>query len=152
MVSHLRRAAIGLLGLYWLALFVGTHIPVSMQGIGHGRDKALHFLAFAGLAFLMSLGIGGRRPTWRVFVLVLLAASMYAVFDEFSQLLVGRRCEFWDWVADCIGTGTGLFVYWVATVLHQSWLRSGSTPKAGSARSQWSDEAVAGIREPSRLR
>ncbi len=125
MVSQLRRAAIALLGLYWLALFVGTHIPISLRGMGQGTDKVLHFLAYMGLAFLMSLGVGGRRPTWRAFVLVMLATLMYAGFDEFSQLLVGRSCDFWDWIADCCGIGVGLFCYWVATVIYHSWALSG---------------------------
>lgn len=125
MVSRLRRAALALLGLYWLALFVGTHIPISLRGMGHGTDKVLHFLAYTGLAFLMSLGVGGRRPTWRAFVLVMVAALMYAAFDEFSQLLVGRSCDFWDWIADCGGIGTGLFGYWVATVIYQSRMLGG---------------------------
>jgi len=129
MVSHTRRAVIGLLGLYWLAMFVGTHIPVTLK-VGQGGDKALHFLAYMGLAFLMSLVIGGRRPTWRTFALVLLATLVYAGFDEFSQLLVGRNCDFWDWVADFMGTGLGLFGYWVVAVIYQSCLLAGNRPKA----------------------
>ncbi len=129
MVSHMRRTVIGLLGLYWLALFVGTHIPVTLKG-GHGSDKVLHFLAYAGLAFLMSLVVGGRRPTWRTFVLVLVVTLTYAGFDEFSQLLVGRHCDFWDWVADFVGVGLGLFGYWVVAVIYQFWLLAGNRPKA----------------------
>lgn len=129
MVSHLRRTAIGLLGLYWFALFLGTHIPLSMKAIGHGSDKLMHFMAFAGLSFLMALGIGGRRPTWRTFALVFVVALMYAGFDEFSQLLVGRHCDFWDWVADGLGSVVGLFGYWVVVAIYQTWLASGR-PKA----------------------
>jgi VanZ family protein len=129
MVSHMRRAAIGVLGMYWLALFVGTHVPISMKGMGQGGDKILHFLAFTGLAFLMSFGIGGRRPTWRAFAVVLVVALSYAGFDEFSQLLVGRHCDFWDWFADCLGTVTGLFAYWVVTVFCQNWLLASRRPK-----------------------
>jgi len=125
MFSHLRRVVLGMLGLYWLAMFVGTHIPVSLKGIGHNNDKVLHFLAFAGLSFLMSLGIGGRRPTWRTFALVVSIAMIYAGFDEFSQLFVGRHCDFWDWVADCVGTGIGLLAYWFTILIfHQRWLGS----------------------------
>lgn len=131
MVSQLRLTAIGMLGLYWLALFLGTHVPISLKG-GSGNDKVLHFLGYAGLAFLMALGIGGRRPTWRTFVLVSVTAITYAGFDEFSQILVGRHCDFWDWVADCFGTGSGLFSYWgLLTVYHLFW--GTSRPKAEAA-------------------
>jgi hypothetical protein len=120
MVSLLRRIFIVLLGLYWLALFLGTHVPVSLQ-TGPGGDKVLHFLAYSGLAFLMALAVGGSRPTWRAFVLVLVATLAYGGFDEFSQLLVGRHCDFWDFVADSMGTGLGLFCYWVIVIIYQSW-------------------------------
>ncbi len=111
MVSRMRRAAIGLMGAYWLAMFVGTHLPISTKGMGNGGDKGLHFLAFAGLALLMSIGVGGWRPTWRTFFMVLLAALTYAGIDEFSQMLVGRHCDFWDWLADGVGTVFGLATY-----------------------------------------
>ena len=125
----MRRAAIGLLGLYWLALFVGTHMPFSLRGMGHGSDKILHMGAFTGLAFLMGLGIGGRRPTWRTFALVLASAVLYGGFDELSQLLVGRQCEFWDWVADLCGAVLGLFAYWLATMVYQAWSFGADPPE-----------------------
>jgi len=133
MVSHFRRGAIGLLLLYWLALFVGTHVPVTLEGMGQNGDKVLHFLAYSGLAFLMCLGIGGCWPTWRTFAVVLAATMLYAGFDEFSQLLVGRSCDFWDWVADCCGMLVGQFAYWVATVIYQSWSLKSSDTEAETA-------------------
>jgi len=129
MFSQMRRAALGLLALYWLAIFVGTHLPISLKG-GDGSDKVMHFLAFTGLAFLMALGVGGRRPTWRTYATVLLAALMYAGFDEVSQLLVGRHCDFWDWVADSCGTAFGLLGYLILTVAYQFGLLSGRRPEA----------------------
>ena len=132
MISHLRRFFMVLLGLYWLALFLGTHVPVSLK-TGQGGDKVLHFLAYTGLAFLMALVLGGHRPTWRAFVLVLLATLAYAGFDEFSQLLVGRHCDFWDFVADFMGTVLGLFGYWVVVAIYHSGLLAGHRPKAGIA-------------------
>lgn len=130
MASQMRRAAIFLLGMYWAALFVGTHIPLSMQGMGDGNDKILHFLAFAGLAFLMVSGVGGRRPTWRAFALVMTVALIYAGVDEFSQLLVGRHCDIWDWVADALGTVSGLFAYWVASAIFSICILARRRPEA----------------------
>jgi VanZ family protein len=129
MISHLRRVFMIVLGLYWLALFLGTHVPVSLK-TGPGGDKVLHFLAYTGLAFLMALVIGGHRPTWRAFALVLVATLAYGGFDEFSQLLVGRHCDVWDFVADFLGTLLGLFAYWVVVVINKSWLLARHPPKA----------------------
>ncbi len=121
MVSQLRRVAITVLSIYWLALFLGTHLPLSGKGMGDHGDKLIHFLAFAGLAFLMSVGIGGRHPTWRAYLVVLSACALYGGFDEFSQLFVGRHCDVWDWIADVGGTATGLLAYWIVTLVAQAW-------------------------------
>jgi len=129
MFSHLRRVFMVLLGVYWLALFLGTHVPITLK-TGQGGDKILHFLAYTGLAFLMILVIGGRNPTWRAFVLVLVATLGYGGFDEFSQLLVGRHCDFWDFVADIMGIGLGLFGYRVVVAIYHSRLLAGHCPKA----------------------
>lgn len=131
MVSKLRGAAIGLLGLYWLGLFVGTHIPVALKGAGN--DKMLHFLAFTGLAFLMSLGLGGRRPSWRTFALVLVLGLTYGAFDEVSQMLVGRHCDFWDWCADALGTCAGMFGYWTLVSIYQVLAKSRAAAKVATS-------------------
>jgi len=129
MFSHLRRVFMVLLGVYWLALFLGTHVPITLK-TGQGGDKILHFLAYTGLAFLMILVIGGRNPTWRAFVLVLVATLGYGGFDEFSQLLVGRHCDFWDFVADFTGICLGLFAYGFVVLVHQFLSFAGQRTKA----------------------
>jgi len=129
MVSHLRRNVMVLLGLYWLALFLGTHIPMTVK-TGQGGDKILHFLAYTGLAFLMALVIGKRTPTWRAVVLVLVVALAYGGFDEISKLLVGRHCDFWDFVADFTGICLGLFAYGFVVLVHQFLSFAGQRTKA----------------------
>jgi hypothetical protein len=55
-INGIRIASVCLIG-YWLALFVGTHLPARIPDMpGANDDKILHVIAFAGLSFLLSLG------------------------------------------------------------------------------------------------
>ncbi len=40
--------------------------------------------------------------------IVLVVAALFALSDEFHQLLVGRSCEFYDWLADMVGVSLAL--------------------------------------------
>ena len=94
---------------YWVALFVGTHLPRTPRIEVSVNDKILHLGAYAGLAFLICLGTA-RSGIWtlRKVIIILAAASAYGVFDELTQTLVGRDCDFMDWLADTIGAGIGI--------------------------------------------
>jgi hypothetical protein len=54
------RLAPILLAVYWIMLFTGTHLPGSSVKSIHVNDKMLHFLAFAGLSFLLAWSIPSR--------------------------------------------------------------------------------------------
>ena len=73
----------------------------------------------------------GIRTIWNYDVFV--AALAYGGFDELSQLLVGRQCDFWDFVADFAGICLGLFSYGVVVLVHQFLLFAGQRSKAGIA-------------------
>ena len=92
---------------YWLALFVGTHIPSNMPILpSDSVDKVVHFTAFAVLATLLA-------TTWQ------LAAGHLTRAPPGGRLarargctphsmngrrsLVGRDSSIWDWIADAIG-------------------------------------------------
>lgn len=104
----------GLLAGYWLALFVGTHLPPTFPGLpGDNSDKLVHAAAFAVLAWLLatawqsSVGrLNGRhlRFTW-------LAVVLYSAADELTQLLVGRSATLGDWLADAVGAALGLVIF-----------------------------------------
>jgi VanZ family protein len=49
----------------------------------------------------------GLKKLGCIFAVVL----AYAIFDELSQIPVGRDCEFFDFVADCAGGLTGLTAF-----------------------------------------
>lgn len=103
-----------LLAGYWLALFVGTHLPPTFPGLpGDNSDKLVHAAAFAGLAWLLatawqsSVGrLNGRhlRFAW-------LAVVLYGAADELTQLLVGRSATMGDWLADAAGAALGLVIF-----------------------------------------
>ena len=106
---------------YFIALFVGTHIPQVPQGLTPGlSDKPLHFLAYGGLAFLIAARWScSRRMTGRHHVLLWLIIAGYGALDELLQIPVGRNAEFADWVMDISGATTGL----LASAIVVRWVR-----------------------------
>jgi VanZ family protein len=62
-------------------------------------DKAVHFIAFYGLA-----GLGAAALPWRSYRVLGAALSAYGALIEIVQGLpiVNRDCQFSDWVADTI--------------------------------------------------
>ena len=59
---NLKRFAMLLLGIYWLAMFAGTHWPKTPQFVQGNSDKLIHFLGYAGLAALCSFALAGSVP------------------------------------------------------------------------------------------
>ena len=96
---------------FWTAL-IGSYILAILPQeiapeIGNLSDKTLHFLAFSVLSLLLNLSY---RMAWWKSVLYLL---FYACFIEFSQYFTPNRCAEWlDILADIIGIGIGLLLYW----------------------------------------
>jgi len=100
-----------MLVIYWLLLFIGTHIPPKqgiLPNLGH-MDKLLHFSAYTGLAFLGAV-VFAYRSTYRLLAYALLLATgmLYGMVDELSQIPVGRDAAWGDWFADVAGLITGL--------------------------------------------
>ena len=110
--SALRRLIVPLLALYWLAMFAGTHWPRGPQlGLGVS-DKALHFAAFCGLAFLLSAANSISRAMSLVsYAGIFGIVLVYGAIDEISQIPVGRDCEWLDFRADVIGACVGLTLF-----------------------------------------
>lgn len=95
---------------WWLAIFTGTHLPIQPSDDEPPiPDKLAHYVAFAGLGFLLPMWRGWRAPVDRKTIAtcsVILAS--YAIFDELTQIPVGRTAEWYDGVADLCGGLTGL--------------------------------------------
>jgi VanZ family protein len=83
-------------------------------------DKTLHFVGYAGLAFLFCRAFAGERFALSLALLsAFVATSAYGASDEWHQSFVpGRSPEVQDWLADTVGAGLGLIAYgiWISTV------------------------------------
>ena len=104
------------IAVYWLALYVGTHIPNPDMLIGpHVSDKVLHFSAYFGLYLVLAVRIRivhEAWPTMRQTVILATMTSLYSAFDEITQGLpiINRHPDIMDAVADCAGVVTAIFV------------------------------------------
>jgi VanZ family protein len=106
---HLLPLAV--LGGYWLALCVATHVPPEFSGLpSEGYDKIVHFSAFVGLAALLTAVwwfFRGRLTVWSAVAVWLLIVT-YAACDELTQPWFRRTCDIYDWRADACGAATGI--------------------------------------------
>lgn len=100
------------LGAFWVTVFVATHLPRLPRAVGRVSDKTLHFAAFAVLGYLLSWVLASRSRSVVLHALTVLAIiAIYGAVDELLQIPVGRRCDFYDWVADMLGATGGLAVF-----------------------------------------
>ena len=110
-----------LTAIYWLGMFVGTHLPVTPDpNETHSSfDKVQHLSAFAGLALLLCLaGAAWGVATQRLVALVLGLIAIYGMFDELTQALVpNREPDLRDWLANMLGAGLGIAVFLCSTSL-----------------------------------
>ncbi len=103
----------GVLAFYWTLLIIATHWPTTVAALDEGsRDKVVHFLAYAILAWLLAWKWSPTAALgWRSAVGLWLLLAVVAALDELLQIPVGRSCEFYDWVADVAGASLGLWLY-----------------------------------------
>ncbi len=118
LMSIMRFASTVLLA-YWALIFVGTHLPAARMPSLHASDKLYHFVAFAGLSFLLCWAIPSSRVSWgKILVLAALIGMSYSVLDELTQQFIpGRSCDIWDVAADSVGVCLGLVSYTVARLI-----------------------------------
>jgi VanZ family protein len=97
---------------YLAALFIATHIPLPKGSIS-SSDKLYHFGAYAALTLCVLAGweltIGVLQA--KHYFAVWLVGVLYAGFDEFTQIPVGRMCDANDWMADVLGVVAGLVAF-----------------------------------------
>jgi VanZ family protein len=100
--------------VYFLLLFLGTHVPPgSVDSTPDLSDKWLHFAGYAVLTVCVLAGweltVGTLQP--KHYFAVWLAGTLYGAFDEVTQTAVGRSCDVNDWMADVLGVVCGLLAY-----------------------------------------
>lgn len=116
------RLATCVLALYWIALFTGTHIPVLPKMARSISDKAMHFSAFFGLAFLLCWVWPTDKGVLRKFLLIAFIVLSYAAFDEITQGFVrGRTTDIMDFLADTAGALMSISTYALARKLFLDW-------------------------------
>ncbi|HXY36114.1 MAG TPA: VanZ family protein [Planctomycetaceae bacterium] len=112
-LARYRVAVQTILICYWTSMFLASHWPhVSVPDYVPNTDKILHFTGNAGFGFLIALWISTQRAFGRrEFAAAFGVIFFYAIFDETTQPLTGRDCEFFDAVADWCGGLAGLSAF-----------------------------------------
>lgn len=125
---NVRRFVGRLTILYWIALFISTHVPLpELPGAGAGSDKVAHVVAFTGLGMLTGLWLAlGRKTSLVSFLLLLCVLLVYGAVDEWLQQFVNRETDIKDWIAD--GTGATIGVGAIVLLQTVSPLRRPQSP------------------------
>lgn len=115
-MSRTRSIWTSVLVIYWMLLFVSTHIPLdSKPDVVIPPDYVLHFVAYAFLALLCAVAWSMRRALGlREFTVLVVLLSAYGAADEWTQTPVGRDASVGDWIANLVGIVVGLLLYRVA--------------------------------------
>jgi len=100
--------------VYWITLFIMTTIPADkIPHLFDNQDKYEHFIAYCGLAILLSLALYFQKKSILIssnaFLFTLLFVLTYGAVDELHQNFIpGRYCDFYDWLADSFGGILGI--------------------------------------------
>jgi VanZ family protein len=110
--------------LLLLAMFIGTHMPGRIAPGFSISDKLIHASAFMSLTLSLliswELSAGVLQP--QHYFAVWLFCTLYGVFDEITQIPVGRSCDGLDWLADIGGILVGLILYRLVRPLFSRWI------------------------------
>lgn len=101
---------------FLLAMYVATHMPVSIEAPISHTDKLFHFFAYMTLSIGMlsawEFSVGLLRPPH--YFTVWLVGTLYGVIDEITQIPVGRTADGVDWLCDVGGILMGLMLFRLA--------------------------------------
>ena len=113
-----------------VGIFLGTHLPVTGVPTISQLDKVFHFGAYLMLTLcLLASWELSRGPLQAShYFMVWLFGTLYGIFDEVTQIPVGRTCDGYDWLADVAGIVVGLILFRVASSLVSRVLRWHRTP------------------------
>jgi VanZ family protein len=131
---RMRIVAVAVVAVYWGALFLGTHLNIPGPELPQAPgDKTMHFVAYAGLAFLWLVAAATfGRVTWVMYLVVLVGASLYGAVDEVSQRLVGRDSDIADWRFDVMGAAIGSIAFAAVCAVWNRW--QGKTDEAATGQ------------------
>ncbi len=102
--------------LFWPAIALvawGELTPHVIDLEAHTWDKALHFIAYFGLAGLATVALDARKlATWAVLGLVVLGGAL-----EILQAYTGRDPSLYDEIANTLGAIAGGCSGWLLLIL-----------------------------------
>ncbi|MEX2027724.1 MAG: VanZ family protein [Pirellulaceae bacterium] len=112
-----------MVAVYWGAMFAGTHLSLPGPELPHAPgDKTMHFVAYAGLAFLWLVAAATfGRVTWVMYLIVMIGAALYGAVDEVSQSMVGRDMDIADWRFDVMGAAIGSIAFAAVYAVWNLW-------------------------------
>jgi VanZ family protein len=100
------------LAVYWLTIFILTHIPSPQLPKVDIGDKTAHLLAYGLLSGLLLVTLHRTSRIRRVEAVTLLICICYGAIDEWIQAIpiINRSCELYDWFADVTGAAIAVAV------------------------------------------
>ena len=108
--------------LPWILMMVAITIQSSMGSIKipdmefRMMDKAVHFIVFGILGFLMIRGfyLQPLLAKTNPIIAVIVIGALFSASDEWHQTFVpGRMGDIWDWVADTLGIIFFVLIFWL---------------------------------------
>jgi VanZ family protein len=109
--SRLPRLIAIVIAIVWAGLIFALS---SIEGANYPEHPGFlnyiaHFGEYLIFAVLLTLAINApKKALWRVALIAVVVASLYAVSDEFHQYFVpGRLCDPIDWATDTAGALVG---------------------------------------------
>ncbi len=111
--------------IFWL-----SHQPNPLPALSASlSDKVLHAVEYAGLAWLLALGLShlGRLGPRRTVLFAVMLAAAYGATDELHQAFVPNRfADARDWMADAAGALVGGIL--AVPFLRRWWARASIRP------------------------
>jgi hypothetical protein len=111
-ISRERKFFSVMLTIYWVGIFVATHIPVPRWARNMGmNDKTMHVAAYMLFGFLLWFAVSfDEKANWRKLKpwLILAIVLLYGVADEVLQRFVGRSADIFDFAADIGGVAAAM--------------------------------------------
>ena len=96
--------------LFLLTHIPQKHIPEQLQMLSF--DKFLHVIAYGMLTCLALRTVKTPLPL-RTYLVVFLLIAAFGAFDEYTQILAGRSCSMFDWLANIVGITAVLLCFFI---------------------------------------